>query len=78
VLAEGWHNWQKPEAEQTAFCAGYKSRGPGAATTKQVAWSWQLTRKEARVYTWENILAGKDGWDPLKVYPVTKKKCVYF
>ncbi|RAV29016.1 pectinesterase family protein [Sinomicrobium soli] len=30
VQPEGWHNWDKPEAEETVFYAEYNSTGPGA------------------------------------------------
>ncbi len=56
IKPEGWHNWNKKEAESTAFYAEYKSRGPGADTAKRVLWSRQLTDEEAARYTKENIL----------------------
>ena len=57
----GWHNWNKPEAEQTAFYAEYGNTGPGAATSARVPWSHQLTEEEAKQYTMQNIL---NGWTP--------------
>ena len=30
IVPEGWHNWNKPEAEKTVFYAEYESRGIGA------------------------------------------------
>ncbi|MBC3541173.1 pectinesterase family protein [Rufibacter sediminis] len=64
ILPEGWHNWNKPDAEKTALYAEYKSTGPGAAPEKRVAWSKQLSWKEARKYKPERILAGDDHWNP--------------
>ncbi|WP_299987470.1 pectinesterase family protein [uncultured Pontibacter sp.] len=64
IRPEGWHNWNKPEAEQTAFYAEYNSSGLGAMPEKRVAWAKQLTDKEAKRYTVETILAGKDNWKP--------------
>lgn len=55
IRAEGWHNWNKPDAEKTAFYAEYKNHGPGAQPTSRVAWSHQLTDEEAQRYTLENI-----------------------
>jgi pectinesterase len=55
ILPEGWHNWNKPDAEGTSFYAEYKSTGPGASPTTRVPWSHQLTAEEADVYTLENI-----------------------
>jgi pectinesterase len=53
ILPEGWHNWNKPEAEGTSFYAEYKSTGAGASPATRVPWSHQLTA--AAVYTLENI-----------------------
>ncbi|WP_240336863.1 pectinesterase family protein [Rufibacter psychrotolerans] len=66
IRPEGWHNWNKPDAEKTALYAEYKSTGPGAAAQKRVAWSKQLSRKEARKYKPALVLAGDDHWNPTK------------
>lgn len=63
IKAEGWHNWEKPEAEKTAYYAEYMSKGPGAAPAKRVAWTYQLSEQEAARYTLNNIF--KD-WNPLE------------
>ncbi|HYF67457.1 MAG TPA: pectinesterase family protein [Ohtaekwangia sp.] len=65
ILPEGWHNWNKPEAEETTFYAEYKSTGPGANPSQRVPWSKQLTDEQASKYTVYNILDGDDGWNPL-------------
>ena len=59
IRPEGWDNWGNPANEKTAFYAEYKSTGPGAAPDKRVAWSNQLTEKEAQTYTPESILSMK-------------------
>ncbi len=64
IRAEGWHNWSKPEAEKTALYGEYNSSGPGASPKTRVAWAKQLTAKEAKSYTLETVLAGKDNWKP--------------
>lgn len=56
ICPAGWHNWDKPDAEQTSCFAEYKNTGVGAAEDKRVSWSHQLTDKEASVYTPEKIL----------------------
>lgn len=56
IYPDGWHNWNKPDAEKTAFYAEYKSRGPGAQPLRRVPWSHQLTDAEAGQYTIHNIL----------------------
>ncbi|MCL2573603.1 MAG: pectinesterase family protein [Defluviitaleaceae bacterium] len=58
IKQEGWHNWRRPEAEQTAFYAEYKSHGTGGNMTKRVPWSRELSVVQAAEYTIENILSG--------------------
>ncbi len=57
IAPEGWSNWSNPANEQTVFYTEYKCTGEGAATAKRVAWSKQLSDKEAKEYTLENILS---------------------
>lgn len=59
IKREGWHNWDKPDAEKTSFYAEYNSRGEGANAESRVSWSHQLTEQEANKYTWEFIM---DDW----------------
>lgn len=56
ILPEGWHNWNKTEAESTSFYAEYKSSGKGANPQRRVAWSHQLTEDEVKNYSLEIIL----------------------
>lgn len=62
IKPEGWHNWNKPEAEKTTFYAEYNSKGSGANPSKRVLWSHQLTKTERKKYTRDRILQGKDNW----------------
>jgi len=64
VQPEGWHNWGKPENETTARYAEYKNTGSGAVLVARVKWAKQLTDDEAKAYTVENVLSGRDGWNP--------------
>lgn len=58
VVPAGWHNWSRPDAENTAFYAEYDSRGPGAATpAERVDWAETLPPEAAEEYTKERILA---------------------
>jgi pectinesterase len=61
INPEGWHNWDQPEREKTAFFAEYKNTGRGAIIDYRVPWSHQLTDEQAQTYTLNNIFAG---WDP--------------
>lgn len=56
ILPEGWHNWNKPEAEKTTYYAEYQNQGPGAQTTHRVVWSHQLTKKQAKKYNPKTVL----------------------
>lgn len=65
ILPAGWHNWGKKEAEKTVFYAEYQSTGAGAATVAERApFSRQL--KDLQGYSIEEVLAGNDGWNPVK------------
>ncbi len=63
IKPEGWHNWNKPNAEQTTFYAEYNSSGPGASD-KRVPWAKKLSKAESETFTAENVLKGSDNWIP--------------
>jgi len=69
IKPEGWHNWDKPDAEKTTFFAEYKNTGSGALATQRVSWSHQLTDEEAKSYTTENVL-----WDWVTKFKITNQK----
>lgn len=60
IATEGWNNWNNPENEKTVFYAEYKNTGEGADTKNRVSWSKQLTDKEAKEYTLENIFLSEN------------------
>ncbi|WP_080057667.1 pectinesterase family protein [Spirosoma aerolatum] len=64
IKPEGWHNWDKPNAEKTTFYAEYGSKGPGANPTSRASWSKQLSTEEIKAYKPDIILAGSDQWKP--------------
>ena len=65
IRAEGWHQW-RPEAVKTARYMEYNNRGEGADTAQRVAWSRQLTKKEAQQITLERVFTISDTWMPAK------------
>jgi pectinesterase len=65
VRPEGWHNWNKLEAEKTARYAEYNSTGPGANPKARVPWAQQLSQTEAEAITARKVLGGMDNWNPL-------------
>ncbi|MXN92331.1 pectin esterase [Flavobacterium sp. Sd200] len=63
IKPEGWHNWDKREAESTTFYAEYLSEGMGRNTDSRVSWSRQLTQEQfTKDYTLKAIF--KD-WTPV-------------
>ena len=64
ILPAGWNNWGKVENEKTAFYAEYQSRGAGANPQARAPFSYQLHSLEG--YAMEDVLAGTDGWNPMK------------
>jgi pectinesterase len=56
IAPEGWNNWGNAQNEKTAFYAEYQCTGAGAKVKGRVPWSKQLTDKESKEYTIENIL----------------------
>lgn len=68
IVPEGWNPWKGdamfPDKEKTAYYAEYNSKGPGANAAARVKWSRQLTKKEFKKYTLENIFKGENGWVP--------------
>ena len=63
IRPEGWHHWQK-HREQTARYSEWNNSGPGAGTSARVAWSRQLTDKEAAAITMEKVFTISDTWRP--------------
>lgn len=64
IREEGWHNWNKPEAEETVYYGEYNSSGPGGRMDRRVGWARLLTAEQAAAYSAAAVLAGGDGWNP--------------
>lgn len=65
IRPEGWDDWRKPENQQTARFAEYRSTGEGAHPDRRVSWSRQLSDAEAAELTTAKILHGDDDWNPV-------------
>ena len=65
VIPQGWSAWGNRDPVPLAYYAEFHSGGPGANPAARVAWSHQLTAKEAARYMPRVFLAGKDRWDPI-------------
>jgi len=55
ITDAGWDNWNNPENEKTTYYAEYLNTGEGANSKNRAAWSFQLTDKQVKEYTLENI-----------------------
>ena len=64
IVPEGWNNWGKASNEQTVYYAEYQSTGEGANPSARVKYSHQLA--DICKYLPEQVLAGNDGWNPIK------------
>jgi len=65
IVLAGWHNWGKQSNEETARYMEYKNTGEGANVSERVAWSKQLTKKEAEAVTVDAIFRTQSDWDPI-------------
>ena len=65
IVPAGWHNWDKQSNEETARYMEYKNTGEGANASERVAWSKQLTKKEAEAVTVDAIFRTQSDWDPI-------------
>ncbi len=67
IRPEGWHNWNNPAREKTAFYAEYGCYGPGADSSHRVGWSHQLSDAQAQDYTVDKMMYNSDSdvWNPL-------------
>ena len=65
IVLAGWHNWGKQSNEETARYMEYKNTGEGANASERVAWSKQLTKKEAEAVTVDAIFSTQSNWNPI-------------
>ena len=65
IVPAGWHNWDKQSNEETARYMEYKNTGEGANVSERVAWSKQLTKKEAETVTVDAIFGTQSNWNPI-------------
>ena len=65
IVLAGWHNWGKQSNEETARYMEYKNTGEGANASERVAWSKQLTKKEAEAVTGDAFFRTQSDWNPI-------------
>ena len=65
IVPAGWHNWGKASNETTTRYEEYNNSGDGASPKTRVAWSRQLSKKEAAAITPEAVFSTNDHWNPV-------------
>lgn len=60
----GWNNWGRKSNEVTVTYAEYQSKGAGANAKARAPFGKQLKNLDG--YDIEKVLAGTDGWNPVK------------
>ena len=64
IAPAGWNNWGKKSNEETVTYAEYQNTGEGARPETRAPYGHQL--KDLTGYGIEEVLAGTDGWNPVK------------
>lgn len=64
IKREGWWDWNKPAARESACCAGAILHGPAGDTAGWAPWAHELDATATTRYAREQVLSGADGWDP--------------
>lgn len=64
IREEGWHDWNKTQAQKTVLYAEYRSYGPSSDMRKRPGWVKELTQAEAQHYLKSKVLGGNDQWNP--------------
>ena len=70
IRPEGWENWRNPDNERTARYYEYSNTGPGAVSqtkaeaSERVAWSHQLTKREAQAIIPAIVFRSETTWLP--------------
>jgi len=62
IIPEGWHNWGKPEKENTTFYAEFENKGPGANVSKRVKWAHNLEKSQLAAFELNTIFKVESEW----------------
>ena len=63
---QGWSAWRTGENPAQTTYAEYGNSGAGSEPGERVAWSRQLSAKEAKQFSPATFLRGADGWNPVQ------------
>jgi len=64
ILPQGWDNWRNAENEKTVRYMEYNNSGKGASVDGRVKWGKQLTAKDVKKITVENVMNLESRWIP--------------
>ncbi|KAJ4716530.1 Pectinesterase [Melia azedarach] len=64
ILPQGWDDWRDNKKQRTVYYGEYKNYGPGANTSKRVAWSKSLSNDEAAAFLTKDVIGGKNWLRP--------------
>ena len=63
IVPAGWKEWSNKDNVTTTTYLEYNNHGEGANTGKRIEWSKQLTKKEAKEVTIENVFNTCSKWN---------------
>lgn len=69
IAPEGWHNWNKPDAEKTVRYAEFGSHTPDGKIIDlhtRVPWAKILSAEQAAQISLAKVLGGPDKWNPAR------------
>ena len=72
IAPAGWHNWNDPSREATSRYEEYRNYGPGARPAERVAWSRQLSDKEAAAVSVAKVCGD---WNPYATRFLNPAEC---
>lgn len=64
ICHEGWHNWNKLDAQETCFYGEYGNYGPSALMINRPDWIQRIDEEASKHYIKARVLEGEDGWNP--------------
>lgn len=65
ICPEGWDDWGKTHAHETAYYGEYNSTGPGAVMDARPSWIRRISKELLPFFHKISVLSGYDDWDPI-------------
>ncbi len=64
IRSEGWNDWDKPQAHQTARYLEFANTGPGSLLARRASWLHPSGSGAGAAFSPAAVFTGSDGWDP--------------